>query len=196
MKKLLFALTITALLVSTSAFAQLNWEDNIGIYFDEGATTYCGAAPAVNLYPAYLVLTHVTSNSVAGWEVKITSSGGGQFTSVTPRGDAINAANRQYEYIIGLGTPLFPVNGTLVIADMQFVISDDTVPFYGYLGPVYYDTLGNDLPAYVDGDDLNLVKRLVPAVGGTDQPQLTANGDCGPVDNEDASFGSVKALFR
>ncbi len=195
MKKLLFALTMTALLVSGTAFAQLNWEDNIGIYFDEGAQIFCDAAPAVNVYPAYLVLTQVTSESVGGWEVKITSSGGGQITAVNPRGLAINAATREFEYIIGLGEPLFPVNGTLVIADISFVITDDSVPFYGYVGHIYYDTLENNLPAYLDGADANLVKRLVPAIGETTNPQLTANGQC-EVDNEDASFGAVKALFR
>ncbi len=195
MKKLLFVLTLTALLVSTSAFAQLNWQDNIGIFFDEAATNFCDARPATAIYPAYLVLTNVTSTSVGGWEVKITGDGGGAITNVNPRGDSINAANRQYEYIIGLGTPLFPVNGTLVIADIQFVITDDLTPFYAYVGPVYYDTLGNDLPAYLDGADLNIVKRLVPAVGETFNPQLTVNGQC-EVDNEDASFGAVKALFR
>ncbi len=196
MKKLLFALTITALFISTTSFAQLNWQDNIGIYLDEAATTSCDVLPAVNIYPAYLVLTHLTSESVGGWEVKITSEGGGQFTSVAPRGDAINAATRQYEYIIGLGNPLFAVNGTLVIADMQFVISDDTQPFFGYLDAIYYDTLDNGLPAYLDGADPNIVKRLLPARGGLDNPQLAINnGEC-VVDNEDASFGAVKALFR
>ncbi len=196
MKKLLFALALMALLVSTSAFAQLNWEDNIGVYLDEAATTSCDVLPAVAIYPAYLTLTHVTSASVGGWEVKITSDGGGQITVVNPRGDSVNAATRQYEYIIGLGSPLLPVNGTLVIADIQFVISDDTVPFFIYLDHIYFDSMGNDLPAYLDGADANIIKRLLPARGSLSDPQMVINNGQCVVDNEDASFGAVKALFR
>jgi len=196
MKKLLFALTITALFISTTAFAQLTWEDNIGVYFNETATSNCQAAPGVAVYNGFVVLTHLTSPAISGWEAKITGSGGGALTAVTPRGLAINAANRADEYIIGLGAPLLATNGTLVIADVSFVISDDTVPFNIFVGHIYFDTLGNNLPAYVDGADANLVKRLAPAIGGTGDPQLIANGTCGVVENEDASFGAVKALFR
>jgi len=197
MKKLLFVLAITALFVSTTAFAQLNWEDNIGLYLDEAATTSCGTAGASQFVPAFLTLTHLTSDSVSGWEVKITASGGGMIFSVTPRGQFINAASIPGEYSIGLGTPLLAVNGTVVIADVQVLITDDTTPTYGFLDHVYYDSMNNDLPAYVDGIDRNLVKRLVPALGGLDQPQLIVNGDCGGVvADEDASFGNVKALFR
>ena len=197
MKKLLFALAITALFISTTAFAQLNWEDNIGLYFDETATTSCEALPTLTFGSGFLAVTHLTSNSLAGWEVKITSTGGGQFPSITPRGDFINAASIPGEFIVGLGTPLVPVNGTVVLADLDFVITDDTNPFYGSLDHVYFDSMGNNLPAYVDGDDRNLLKRMVPALGELGNPQLIANGDCsGVVDNEDASFGNVKALFR
>ncbi len=196
MKKLLLLVTFAALLISTQAMAQYTWEDNLGIFLDDQASTNCGYVTATDVYPAYLMITRLTSSSVGGWEVKITSSGGGVISAVNPRGDFINAANRQYEYIVGLGSPLLPTNGYLVIADIDFVIFDLSVPFKAFIGPVYYDTLGNGLPAYLDGEDPNLVKRLVPATWDLDYPQLLINGLCGTVENEESSFGTVKALFR
>ena len=195
MKKMVLALTLAALALSGTASAQY-YLDNIGMYFDEGATITCDARP-FGFYNAFVVLTNLTSPSIGGWEAKITMVGGGQITAVTPRpaDGHINAATRQYEYIIGLGEPMFAVGGRCVIADVTLVVADPSVPTYGFIGPVYYDSLENGLPAYLDGQDSGLIKPLLPRIGEVTDPQFIINGDCA-VDNEDASFGAVKALFR
>ncbi len=196
MKKLLFAVTLTALLVSVSAFAQMTWQDNIGIYLDEAGANYCQDL-APGFYPAYLVLTGLTSETVGGWEAKITSSGAGEFTAVNPRGTYIDAGTKTDEYIIGLGIPMPAVGGTCVIADLTFGLSSAD-PFYGFVGPIYWDSLENGLPAYLDGADQSIIKRLVPRIGQVSDAQLLINDPVcgGVVANEDASFGAVKALFR
>jgi hypothetical protein len=195
MKKMVLALTLAALALSGTASAQY-WQDNIGMYFDEGATISCDSRP-FGFYNAFVVLTNLTSPSIGGWEAKITMVGGGQITSVTPRPALahINAATRMNEYIIGLGEPMFAVGGRCVIADVTLVVANATVPTYGFIGPVYYDSLENGLPAYLDGQDSGLIKPLLPRIGEVTDPQFIINGDCA-VDNEDASFGAVKALFR
>lgn len=194
MKKMVLALTLAALALSGTAFATV-WEDNVGMYFDEGATVYCDALP-FGFYNAFVVLTNLTSPTIGGWEAKITMNGGGQITEVAPRGLPINAATRQDEYIIGLGEPLLAVAGRCVVADISFVVANAAVPTYGFIGPVYYDSLENGLPAYLDGADSGLIKPLLPRIGEVTDPQFIVNGDCGPVANEEASFGAVKSLFR
>ncbi|MGD9546328.1 MAG: hypothetical protein AB7V45_02160 [Candidatus Krumholzibacteriia bacterium] len=193
MKKLILATALVAMAIGGSAFAQLNWEDNIGLYFDEGATSYCGTAP-IGFTHAFLVLTHCTSPSVGGWEAKVTFEGGVTQTAAALYGLTINAATRPNEFIVGLGQPLVAVNGSVVLAD--FTLYATGGPGYGFVGPVYFDSLQNNLPAYLDGNDPELVKPMLPSLGGIFDPVLIVNGDCGPVENEDASFGGVKALFR
>ncbi len=197
MKALLVVLC--ALCVTWSGLALAGGQpspDQIGVYFDETGDGMCSES-VTGMFDAYLVLTELSSSSIGGWEVKITTSGGGVLTSATPRGLAIDAASRDNEYIVGLGTPMYAVNGALVVMDLSFYVFDTLDPFYVYVGPVYYHTTAELLPAYLDGADLNVVKPLTPSQGTIEDPVLMANVNCtGPVENQTSSWGEVKSIFR
>ncbi len=173
-----------------------NDPDLIGIYFDEQADSFCNEN-LEGMFNTYLVLTNLTSPSIGGWEAKITCSGGGFLASATPRGLAINAGTREDEYIVGLGNPLIANDGLIVVMDISYYILDVLDPFYVYVGPIYYHVTPELLPAYLDGDDMNLAKPLNPSQGSIEDPVLSANDNCtGPVDTEASSWGAVKSIFR
>ncbi len=121
MKKLALALCFVMLTVAGSASA-LQWENNIGLYFDEAGANFCDVLPiGYHVGAAHLVLTNLTVDTVGGWEAKVTSDNVliGAFTL---RGDAINAATRPDEYIVGLGSPLS--GDVIVLADYDLYVSD------------------------------------------------------------------------
>jgi len=191
MKKLALALCIVMVSIAGSAFA-LQWENNLGMYFDEEGSNFCDALPmGYHVNVAHLVLTNLTADSVAGWEVKITTSSNltkGQFVL---RGDAINAASRVDEYIVGLGTPL--TGDAIVLADFDLYLMDDTTPAFVYLDGVYFHSLDNRVPAYADGN--SDIIEIHQSTGGANDPVMIINGEC-VVANEEASWDSVKSLYR
>ncbi len=187
------------LLCAAVAGAQTNWpynNNNIGMYFDEAGTNYCCGSPPGNFVSVYLVLTQATSTTIGGWEAKITFQGAGAVpTSFVPRYPNVDAATRLDEFIVGYGSPQPTVNSNLVLMDITLYVVDGMIPTYGYVGPIYYHSVPESLPAYLDGADLNLVVPMYPHLGGIDDWVISLNNGC-VVENETASFGSVKSLFR
>ncbi|MBU2499855.1 hypothetical protein KJ682_00865 [bacterium] len=170
--------------------------DRIGIYFDEAADQFCSEDTA-GFFNGYLVFTGLSSSAIRGWEAKITFAGGGALTAATPRGLFIDAATRANEYMVGLGQPLLADHGLVVVMDMTFYVFDVLDPFLAYVGPIYFHSTPELLPAYLDGEDVELVKPLIPSQGTILDPVLIVNGQCsGPVDAESESWGGVKGLFR
>lgn len=171
--------------------------DQIGLYYDQLAEFDCNES-VDGMITTYVVLTELTSPSILGWEAMITSVGeGAVMTGVTYHGLSINAATRTDEYMVGLGEPLVAVDGMIVVMDMNYYIFDSTLPLEVFMGPVYYHTADEALPCYLDGEDVELAKPLVPSSGDLEAPVLTANENCtGPVADERRSWGDVKSLFR
>ena len=191
------ALVTAFLVLCLTGSAVADWpynDNNIGMYFDEGATNYC-CGTLGPLLDAYLILTHATSATVGGWEITITSSGGGSIIGVFPRYDHVSAGTRLNEYVIGLGSPQPTVGGKLVLADVLFVINDAMTPTYGYVGSTYFHSPPDALPAYIDGEDPSMIIPMYPILGGFDDPVIMINNGC-VVDTESSSFGTVKSLFR
>lgn len=193
MKTLVIALALVTL--AGSSFGQAYWEDNIGMYYNEDGTNYCCGAPPGTFVDVYLVLTHATSATVAGWEAKLTFEGAWFPVSFTPRYDHINAATRPNEYIVGLGTPQATIGGAVVLMDIRLYNTDGFIPSYGYVGPIYFHSIPELLPAYLDGADLELVKPMYPSLGSIHDWVISLNNGC-VVDDENTSFGTVKSLFR
>ncbi len=197
--KFLFMLAVLTLLCASLAGAQ-TWpynNDDIGMYFDEAATNYCcGSAPGT-FVNVYLVLTNASCATVGGWEAAITfeSAGGALPTAMVPRYDNVDAATREHEFIVGFGTPQPTDNGRLVLMDITLYVLDGMIPCYGYVGPIYFHSAPEALPAYLDGADLGNIKVMYPITGSVDDWVISLNNGC-VVDNEAASFGSVKSLFR
>ncbi|MDX2472477.1 MAG: hypothetical protein QNL91_02110 [Candidatus Krumholzibacteria bacterium] len=195
MKKMVYVIALAAIaLTSVSAFAQIDpaYQNDIGIYLDESGDTAWACLPLNTPTDAYLVLSRLTATEVLGWEARIS------FTNMTvlafaDRGQAIDIGTRPDEHVVGFAAPLPTVDGVVVVADLQIMVINND-PAYAFADEIYFSLLENGLPAYIDGASAGY--SLHPVFGGVDDPIFIINEDCGPVAVEDASFGSVKSLFR
>lgn len=194
MKKLALALCIVMVSVAGSALA-LQWEDNMGLYFDEAGSQYCGPlAPGYHVGAAHLVLTNLTTdNGVGGWEAKITEGGAVQLGAFALRGDAINVGTRADEYIVGLGSPLF--GDAIVLADFDLYVTAEE-PGFLYIDGVYFHSLDNRVPAYLDGADSDVIIEARQSTGGAADPVMLINFEPCGVATEEASWDAVKSLYR
>ncbi len=199
MKKMVLVIALAAIALSGSAFAQdPAYFDNIGIYLDEEATNSCDVLP-VGAHNAFLVLTKMTANEVLGWECKLIVEN--MFmTGFALRGTGLDVATREGEHIVGLESPLLAIGGAVIIADLEILLGN-TDPGAIYVNEVYFSLLENGLPAYLDGASAGYTLHPANAydpgyLGSVADPIFVTNGDCITVATEEASFGSVKSLFR
>ena len=201
MKKIVLVLTLAACVLSGSAFANDPGDmdrNNIGIYLNQAGIGNCGAIDANIPFTVFVVLTRLSNPEVWGWESKfvfenILSLG------VTPNGEYIDAGTRDGEHIVGLSMPLMAMNQTVVVAEMDLMVSgalnDVTQPSNVYIEGIYFSLLDNGQPAYLDVSGSNGV-ALWQAISGPETPQLSMNGDCVPVGVETSSWGNLKSLYR
>ncbi|MBM4130726.1 hypothetical protein FJ250_06825 [bacterium] len=200
MRKLLLALFVLPALAGV-AQAQLDPDDDgIGVYFDPCACNNC-IAMDVGAHRAFLVITHPTSpQGVHGWEAKLTTTGPIFLTNVNvdPLGaGAINVGIAAGEYIVGVVTPMINpfTYPAVVIAIIDFYLANTTTPARFFIDGVFFHSLPQKVPAYLDGANTNIIKELKQSTGGRTFPVATINGDCA-VATEDQTWGGVKALFR
>ncbi|MFN2370781.1 MAG: hypothetical protein ABR506_06450 [Candidatus Krumholzibacteriia bacterium] len=193
------AFLLTLVLAHGYALAQMDPDDDgIGIYFDPCACVNC-----VPMEPGpqqgYIVITHPTSQQagVGGWEAKIWVEGPGVITNVAFEGNAINFASRADEYIVGIQIPLYNpfMYPAVIVATIDFLLTDDATPLQWYIDAVYFHSAPEEQPAYLDGDDYNIIIPLQQPTGGPTIPVATINGDCA-VPTTEASWGGVKSLYR
>ena len=193
------AILFTLVFTTASAWAQLDPDDDgIGIYFDPCACVNC-----VPMEPGpqqgYIVITHPTAQQagVGGWEAKIWTEGPGVITGVTFQGQAINFANRQDEFIVGIAVPLYNpfMYPAVVVATIDFLLLESSEPLQWYIDGIYFHSLPEKVPAYLDGDDYNIIIELQQPTGGPTIPVATINGACA-VPTTEASWGGVESLFR
>lgn len=192
------AFLLTLILGFGNAVAQLDPDDDgIGVYFDPCACVNC-----VPMEPGpqqgYVVITHPTAQQagVGGWEAKIWLEGPGVITSTSYQGQSINFFNPP-EYFVGIAVPLYNpfMYPAVVVATIDFLLLDDTQPLQWYIDGVYRHSLPERVPAYLDGDDYNIIIPLQQPTGGPTIPVATINGECA-VPTTEASWGDVKSLFR
>lgn len=201
MKKIVLFLSMAVFVLGGSAFAQdpgNPFKNNIGIYLNPAATGNCGAIGGDVQFTVFVILTQLTNPEVYGWEAKFTFDnilklGGNVF------GDHINAGTRSGEYIIGLASPLVAVNGNLIVAELDLMISgffnDDSQPSKVFIDGTYFSLLANGQPAYLEAPGSEGV-ALYQAIAGLGDAQLSMNGDCVAVGVEESTWGSVKSLYR
>ena len=201
MKKL--ALVLVLVLIATAANAQ--WKsDNIGLYLDPGAAEYCNPVAGGGVFHVYLIGTKMTAASNKGMEIKISHAGGSpQVSNFTWGYNAIDLGSRTDEHVIVPNNPEPIVGGQFIFAEYDLAIWDPAQTTLGFLDHIYFHSLPEPLPAYLDGEDLTLETILPlrnatgdPLNAGTNFPVLILNGDCNVVPNEDASWSDVKALFQ
>lgn len=197
MKKFAIVLFVT-MLVAGASFAQLDPDnDGIGVYFDPCACVNCLTLD-VGEHQGFVVITHPTSpEGVRGWEVELTIEGPAFMVDIVLDGDGTNFASRPNEYIVGNATPqvnpwMFPA---IVVAHFTILLQDTSEPVTFWMDGVFFHSLDEKVPAYLDGADVNLIKELQQSTGGRDFPVATINGECA-VAVESASLDGVKALYR
>lgn len=199
MKKLALVLVFT--LAASTAFA--GWaSDNVGIYFDAAATNNCDNA-GVGIVHLYAVATGIQTQSIGGFEFKLTANGGLPYEplNVAIPGDGIDLGNRPNEFIVGYGFPIAVSGGVAVLMEFDMYLTDASVASEIFLSEIYYPSKPNSLScgAYLDGADLEVILNLFPStgdpIGGSSPAVCTINGQC-VVDGEDASWGEIKSLFR
>lgn len=189
MKKLALVLALTLTAFAGSAMAG-DYMDNVGVYFDAAGTQNCGTAAPFTPFPAYLILTQMTSTDVNAWEVALTFSNVTQL-SFQARGSAIDAGINPGEHIVGIASPLPVVGGNVIVADLTLMVMNTNAAGIGSNG-VFFHTLPAKVPAY-QGSTTE-VRELHP-VTAPGNPIMIINNGCA-VDTETDSFGSVKSLFR
>lgn len=213
MKLMGLILVLAAFVLSVSALAQDPAEyDKIGLFLTPGGyenpiahdgTGSCGDALEDSPFTAFVVLFRLFNPEVWGWEAKIFPDNMLEL-GVTIYGDYVDAGSRPNEHIVGLAAPLVAVHGAVVIAEIQYLISsiynDINFPSYAVVEGVYFSLIDpvQGFPAYLDAPGSSGVV-LHGTLGHPLQdglPQLIMNGDCLGVGVEDASFGSVKSLYR
>jgi hypothetical protein len=203
MKKL--ALVLILIVCATGAQAQ-SWKlNNIGMYTDlnDLENSYCDPAAGPGIFHVYVVGTNMTALSCKGVEFELEFAGNSQISNVVfPEGIDFGGL-RDTDHTIGYNNPEPVVNGQFVFYEFDMAIFDASAPTLGYLGAVYFHTLPDPFPAYLDGEDptLETVIQLNNSIGDVFQPDTNLpvfimNGDCAGVPNEDVSFGGVKALFN
>jgi hypothetical protein len=195
MKKMVLVIALVSLALVGNASAQYN--NNIGVFLDEAATNNCITLnPFVQTY-CYLALTNLTASEVGGWEGKLTFTNL-EITQFNHSGQAINAASRPDEYVVGYASPLPVAGGVCVVAQLRILV-DNTSPAAFYINETFASLFENGLPAYIDGSGAGYPLYPVSADGnaGTiNDPIMVVNGTCLAVAAETSSFGSLKSLFR
>jgi len=189
---------IFVMAIGGMALAQLDPDDDgIGIYFDPCACVNC-----VPMEPGpqqgYIVITHPTAQraGVGGWEARIWLTGPAIVTNTTFQGNSLNFLSPP-EYLVGIQIPLYNpfMYPAVVVATFDFQLLDDTEPVNWWIDSIYRHSLPDPVPAYLDGDDYNIIIPLQQPTGGPGIPVATINGDCA-VPSEAVTWGEVKSLYR
>ncbi|MDX2473594.1 MAG: hypothetical protein QNL91_07760 [Candidatus Krumholzibacteria bacterium] len=200
MKTLVVLLLVS--LMATSAFAVIDPDtDMLGVYFDTTADNNCTTAAESIPFFAYVTITNPSAAEVHGIEFGyslISSVGPGKMfrlLNTLPSGAVDLGTNTDLmlgDYVVGLAAPL-PATEAVQFVTWQFLLLEPQMVEI-YLGPSTIQSIDDGLPAYEIGGSIQSLGLSTgqPSAG---VPVATVNGDCA-VAVEDASFGSVKSLFR
>ena len=202
MKKLVVLLLVS--LMAVSAFAGLDEDpDMLGCYFDVDANQNCIAAGVNVPFFAYFMITNVSADNVFGvefgYDVGVPAGMDGmlfRLAEILPSG-ALNVGTAsdkmQGDYIVGMASPIAGNGANVTVVTWQLMLLS-VMPVDIFVGPSNPESIFDGLPAYeIGGTIASLgVSTGHPSLG---IPAASINGDC-PVAVENASFGSVKSLFR
>jgi len=198
MKKLVVILS--CLLMASSAFAVADADpDGIGIWFDLTADTNYVDAPVYAQVMTYLIISNPTTNSIAGWEcslvfdmVGLSVLGGWMYN-----GSALNVLTEP-DFAVGLAEPLPAEPATLLLSFNLFVMDAAGSCFTVLPSPA--PSTPDNLPLYVDGEDLSHLVLLQNATGygpGGEILTCAAINDqtCDITATESTTWSAVKSLW-
>jgi len=201
MKKL--ALVLVFSLLATTAFAQSWSQNNVGVYFDAGAiSNYVDGILPGTLVHCYVVGTGLTAPAVSGFEFKLTVEGDGALvpTSIVYPTEAANLGNRPDEYVVGFAGPVPVAGGQFTLMEYNVLVTNTVLPVCTYIEPIYFASIPGRT-AYL-GETPNDLLPLANSTGDPTDPTgryavCSINGLCeGAVPNDEATWGSVKSLYR
>ena len=212
MKKLLFAVSALAalsLLAPSTGFAQIHDYDNqVGLFLAADGTGGTNSNDIGSPVFVYLVLLRPVDEDngnapypdINAFECMLNFSGGALFKlgdTLPPTGinvgDNTDINQGFLEYIVGLGTSQLVTDGSLTLITFQFMATSPAETIIR-LTP----TTAPSLPGEMAFQSVSGQLRVMYNAGGSaDAAVFSFNGaDGGVVAVEDASFGSVKALYR
>jgi hypothetical protein len=206
MKQLVVFLLVS--LMAASAFAVVDPDPNqIGIYFDLDADDNCLIIGPQIPFNAYVILTNTDAPTVSGYEFgyenvvpaglegllfRLESSFGDGNSSGLDLGDSSDILVG--DHIVGLSAPLVTSPAT-ILHTYQFLLLSPDVTMEMYLGPASQSSIPGDFPVILNAETSTLF-QAGQSTGGIDTAVATVNIDDCVVGVEDASFGSVKSLYR
>lgn len=194
MKKLALVLALVLTAFAGSAFAQAEWQDNVGLYFNQITPRISCANKVVDTsFNTYLVFTNLTSPTVKNWEIALEFDNV-MFEAIYPRpvDHFILVSPRPGEFMCGLDAPQPVIGGNFIAARLSLYV-ENTDPASVTPNGVYFHILPARVPAYINGAGDRLELRSVTPTG---TPFLYVNGECGVVSDEPTTFGEIKVLFR
>ncbi|MEN8005498.1 MAG: hypothetical protein ABFS42_00675 [Candidatus Krumholzibacteriota bacterium] len=203
MKQLIFVILIS--LVSTVAFGVADPDDDImGIYFDLNADDNClTAQPASVPFFAYIILTNTTAPAINAYELGLTAAVPAglegmlfRLASTIANGvvsgvDVGTNGPLGGDFIVGLAASL-PGQPAVVLHSFQYMLLTPMIVEF-YLGASSAPSIPGDLPV-VQNAEGSILMQVGLSTGGPDTPVAIVNCNTSPV--EEASFGSVKSLYR
>ena len=202
MKKLVVLLL--ASLVATSAFAVIDEDpDMIGIYFDMNADDNCLTIPFNAPFMAYLVATNPTPALINayefGYRIDVPAGMEGMLfrmadaSAGTGAVDVGNSTNLlEGDYVIGLAAAIPTTEATVLHSWNYMVLA--VFPVEMYIFQSVKPSVPGTFPVLQNADG-SILYTVGQSTGGAEFPVATVNTGC-VVGVEDASFGSVKSLFR
>lgn len=205
MKKLVVILL--ACLVATSAFAATDPGTNsFGIYFDTEGISNCTDAAAMGMFNAYFILVNPTVSEISFYEfsyLNVVPAGMegmlfkmGSTSIFDPDGMFLGNATGALsgDYIATCAYPVATAPVTILASHLYMLMA--AIPVEMYVDESSMPSLPGapciDIVATVESDFIPLAWSTG---GGAGTPVATVNGEC-VVGVEEASFGSVKSLFR
>jgi hypothetical protein len=184
------------LLFAPGVLAQVDPDpDQMGIYFDTEANTYCLAdVPIDTQVSAYLCLTNQSALfGIGGWEANVEVINGtvlawniqGDYISVYPPPN----------FVVGVYPPL-PISPSVVLMEIVILVSE-TTPIQFILHPSTPSSFDPPSPGYgyID-DEGNVPLQPCGYSVGSEIVCAEINGDCQVISNENMTWGVVKQLFK
>ncbi len=205
MKKLLVFLALTCLFASTASAINDSGANSLGVYFDPNFDTNCVEYISATPFTMYFVVANCTEEIIGGFEFAwaFDPEPVGQYfilgTVLPPNALNIGDSNN---LIVGIGAP-YPTDVGTVLVEFSLMI---LAP--GILADI---TIGPSTPASIPGNaafvsgDSELFAMNYSTVDGTFvtidnqgwvRPGVGTVGCPAPIAVEDASWGSVKALYN
>ncbi len=196
MKKLLIVLSVLTIAFAGSAFADYSDSDNnVGVYMDNG--DHFADAPAGSTLDLHVVISNLTSPTVAGFEMKLMAYGPMVIntSSIEFPTQFINVGSRFGEIIVGFDIPLLASEGSLDVMTFQAVVSDASTAAGLLIKPIYFSSIPG-VPCYlVNGSSGELIE-MRQSTGGPDDAVFVVNSETVPVSTQSTSFDSLKSLYR